>query len=84
MGELKLEKLVRVGQIQEGDKLLLVTKEGLIKFETAKKILYPNTGEEEIIYRKKKNYYFITIHKIGSELEGYVRSVYRVLFEEGE
>ena len=56
--------LVRVtgpGQVREGDRLLIVCgSQRKLRTETAKVVSYGGTPREEVIYRKKKNYYFIT------------------------
>lgn len=47
------------GQVKVGTKLRFTIGDERFS-ETAKQILHPGTGEEEIIYNKRKNYYLIT------------------------
>ncbi len=60
---MELIRMTSVGMIQKGDILILNTTTGLIA-ETAKIVLQPaiaaSSNGEEVVYRKKKNHYFIT------------------------
>ena len=53
------------GQIKKGMLIVLVLKTeeldyGKFQYEKVKEVLNPGTDREEVIYRKKKNWYFIT------------------------
>jgi len=52
-------RLTKQGQIKVGDVISLVVA-GRRICTTAKEVLHPGTGAEEVIYNRKKNHYFIT------------------------
>ena len=52
-------KLSAVGQIYEGDRLILVNGAGKVTKTTAKFVLNQNTDKEEVVINKSKNLYFI-------------------------
>ncbi len=60
---MRLEKVIRAGQIKKGDLLIIREADG-INAVTAKTIVRPGSTEdssgEEVIIHKKKNVYFIT------------------------
>ena len=62
--DIRLDKLSKPGQINEGDILIIADGNGVIHSERAKIIVRPGVkcdcNGEEIILRKKKNIYFIT------------------------
>lgn len=60
MSEPYLERVTACGQIKQGDKLVLVVGyKGTLKIATAKMVLCSGP-KEEIVYQKRKNYYFAT------------------------
>lgn len=69
-----LKKVTGPGQVCEGDALILELKDDRVIAETAKKVLFPGDSGEEVVYRKKRNYSFIT----GMVVDGssYVRSAW--------
>lgn len=52
-------RLAGPGQIKSGD-VIIMTTAGRRICKTAKEVLHAGTREEEVIYNKKKNHYFIT------------------------
>lgn len=57
---MNIEKLHRCGQIKKGDALILETKSGAIISSKAKILVNASSQKEEVVYNKKKNFYFIT------------------------
>ena len=73
---MKLIKLEQSGQIKDGDFLLIKKTNGVIFPAIAKEVI--GWGEnEEIIYAKGKNFYFITRMVLDKE-SGYISEVYIV------
>lgn len=72
-----LTRVSGVGQIRAGSPLLLETREGDFVLAKAKLVLFPgDPDEEEVVYRKRMNHYFIT----GMVLNGtsHIRNVWIV------
>lgn len=72
-----LTRVSGVGQIRAGSPLLLETRDGGFVPAKAKLVLFPgDPGEEEVVYRKRMNHYFIT----GMVLNGtsHIRNVWIV------
>jgi hypothetical protein len=55
-----MEWINEPGQLKKGDKIIIVRKNGMAQKERVKEVLNAGTEKEEIIYNKKRNYYFIT------------------------
>jgi hypothetical protein len=75
--EIKLTKIDKPGMLRKGDRLLLhasLTNE--LKSVKIKKVLFSGSRGEEVIYNKRKNYYFIT--KMLTSGDSWVTSAYRV------
>lgn len=53
-------KLVASGQIHEGDRLIIVGRDGRVLRRKARIVLNPYTDKEEIVFNKSSNLYFIT------------------------
>jgi len=53
------KNLTAVGQVKAGD-FLSFTVGGKDIVTKAKEILFPGTPQEEVLYNRKKNHYFIT------------------------
>ena len=67
MKSLFFERVHRAGQVHKGDALvMLCSSQGVVYTANAKKIVKAGTEDEEVIYNKKKNHYFIT-RLIGSQ-----------------
>lgn len=67
------------GQIQHGDILVIqVGKDMRLKLVKAKMVLFSGSPKEEVVYKKKKNYYFIT--RMVTEIHtSHVKRVFRVI-----
>jgi hypothetical protein len=74
---MELKRLSGAGEIKKGAPLLLEMRTGEIVPATAKKVLFPGDFGEEIIYRKRKNHYFITSMVVDGT--SHVRNVWIVV-----
>lgn len=65
---MNLEQITRAGQIQEGDPIILKTRDGIMSVQ-ARTVIRPGVTDEsdgeEVVYNRKKNHYFITSMVIG-------------------
>lgn len=57
--EFNWRPLHSVGQLQEGDKIRFVL-DGKEQTRRVKEVINPGTDKEEVIYNKRRNFYFIT------------------------
>ncbi len=56
----ELVPLTAAGQIQQGDAFIFTDSDGKVKARNAELVLNPGTAEEEVVYKKRGNLYFIT------------------------
>lgn len=53
-------KLMAYGQIEKGDKLVIVGRDGRVNRKKVREVLHSGTKNEEVIISKASNSYFIT------------------------